>query len=163
MTKFSLDNDTTLTYGAATAPESIIAIINLGCGDTRNWLAQVHEDLEAAVAAGKLQVHLKFWNKQKEPLRAGNIANGYIDYADPQAALRLVRAVFTHQDELKAAPSVADYLTSTYHVQRQANADQVAATVAAEVAANGVTSLPTVVYHDRLYFDDTLADLPHFA
>lgn len=160
MSQFQASN--TLTFGNANAPHQVWAVLNLGCSDTRDWFNAHFDALEKAVAAGRVQLHIQFWSKQKVPLVSGNVANAYIDYHDPQAALAYTKAVFADQDALKAAPDVRAYLEQTYGVTRNPQAELVDAQVAEAIAAAGITSVPTIVYDGQLYFDETLAKLPEF-
>jgi len=158
---FDISNKTSVNLGAPTAPHEMTAILNLGCVDTQEWWLPNADDLFAAVDAGKLSLHLKFWNKIKEPLRNGNTANGYIDYQHPQAALDYIKAVFQAQADLRELlnEAVPAYLAKTYGVKPYANADEVATSVAKEVAATGVTSIPTLILDGKRYFDDQLVPL----
>lgn len=158
---FNVSDEFAINLGAPTAPHEMTAILNLGCVDTQAWWLPNADDLFAAVDAGKLSLHLKFWNKIKEPLRNGNTANGYIDYQHPKAALGYIKAVFQAQADLRELPNeaVPAYLAKTYGVKPYANADEVAASVAQEVAATGVTSIPTLILDGKRYFDDQLVPL----
>ncbi|MFD1419649.1 thioredoxin domain-containing protein [Lactiplantibacillus songbeiensis] len=155
---FKVDPQTTLTYGNPQAPHELTLILNLGCVDTRDWWSPNQAALFTAIDEGQLQVHLKFWNKVKPTLLNGNVANGYVDYRHPAAALSLIKAVFQNQDPLRDADlaAVPAYLEKTYQVAPYAQADTVRQQIDREVAANGITSLPTVIYQGQAYADETL-------
>jgi len=158
---FDFSDETTINLGQPTAPHTLTAILNLGCKDTQAWWLPNIEALFKAVDAGELYVHLKFWNKVKEPLRNGNLANGYIDYQHPEQALTYIEAVFQAQAVLRDLPneSVPAYLEKTYGVKPAANAAVVKATIDREVADNGITSLPTLIFDGQDYFDEQLVPL----
>jgi len=155
---FKVDPQTTLTYGNPQAPHELTLILNLGCVDTRDWWQPNQAALFAAIDQGKLQVHVKLWNKVKPTLLNGNVSNGYVDYQHPAAALRLIKAVFQNQDPLRAADlaAVPAYLERTCQVTPYAQAETVRQRIDREVAANGITSLPTVIYQGQAYADETL-------
>jgi len=155
---FKVDSQTTLTYGNPQAPHELTLILNLGCVDTRDWWQPNQAALFAAIDQGKLQVHVKFWSKVKPTLLNGNVANGYVDYQHPAAALRLIKAVFQNQEPLRAADlaAVPAYLEKTYQVTPYVQAETVRQRIDREVAANGITSLPTVIYQGQAYADETL-------
>ncbi len=158
----TFDPTNTLTFGRDDAAHQVWLVFNLGCEDTRDWFNATAERLEAAIEAGRIQVHLQFWSKQRVALVNGGIANCYIDYAHPQAAYAFIKAVFADQDALNAAPDVPAYLEATYHVQRHPHAELIAAQVAEAVVEAGITSVPTVAYDGKLYYDETLQDVPVF-
>lgn len=158
----TFDPTNTLTLGQEDADHQVWLVLNLGCPDTRDWFNANFAALEAAVAAGRVQAHLQFWSKQRVKLVNGAIADCYIDYAHPESALDFIKAVFADQDALNAASDVPAYLEGTYHVQRHPQAELIAAQVAEAVGEAGITSVPTVVYDGKLYFDDTLNDAPAF-
>ncbi|WP_283679690.1 thioredoxin domain-containing protein [Lentilactobacillus sp. Marseille-Q4993] len=160
MTKFNFDysDDATLNYGNQDAKTELTLILNLGCPDTRDWFNANKDDLEAAIDDGKLKIHVKFWNKDKEDLANGNVANGYVDYDDPKAAWKFIVADFENQDELDAQnlADVPAYLADKFGVKQFADRETVAAKTLAEVEANDIVSVPTVIKGDEAYFDDSL-------
>jgi hypothetical protein len=149
-----------LNLGAAAAPRALTIVLNLGCTDSHDWFNANIEALDAAIAAGRVQAQLVFWNKQKPALANGNVANGYIDYQHPDAAFKFVRAVFANQEPLRAAADPAAYLEQTYGVTRFAEADAAAKATADGVANSGVNFLPTVIDGDVLYSDEKMSELP---
>ncbi|BDZ30299.1 thioredoxin domain-containing protein [Lactiplantibacillus sp. WILCCON 0030] len=161
MSGFSDSDATTINLGQPQAPHTLTAILNLGCEDTQDWWLPNVDELFQAVDDGQLQVHLKFWNKIKEPLRNGNIANGYIDYQQPEQALTYIEAVFQGQDDLRglANAAVPAYLEQTYGVKPYAAAAAVKQQIDQEVAANGITSLPTLIFDGKMRFDEQLVPL----
>ncbi|MCI1985127.1 MAG: DsbA family protein [Lactobacillus sp.] len=160
MSQFQPSN--TLTFGHADAPHQVWAVFNLGCSETRDWFEAHFAELEKAVAAGRVQLHIQFWSKQKVPLVSGNVAHGYVDYTDPEAALDFTKAIFANLDALKAAPDVRAYLETTYGVHHNPQTELVDAQVGQAIAEAGITSVPTIVYDGQLYFDDTLEKVPAF-
>lgn len=151
----------TINLGQSAAPHTLTMILNLGCVDTQEWWQPNVDDLFKAVTDGQIQLHLKFWNKIKEPLINGNIANSYIDYQHPQAALVYIKAVFRQQEKLRELPheAVPAYLEQTYGVTPYSNATAVQAKIDREVAANGVTSIPTLIFDGQMRFDESLVSL----
>ncbi|PAL01526.1 hypothetical protein B8W96_01010 [Lentilactobacillus parakefiri] len=105
----------------------------------------------------QLQVHLKFWQKPKDDLKNGNVAQRFIDYANPEAALAFINQIYDHQDELNEQPvaDVADYLTTKYGVHESKTAE----VAAQEAQDNGLVSVPSVVLGDTAYADDTLKNV----
>ncbi|WP_416354055.1 thioredoxin domain-containing protein [Agrilactobacillus fermenti] len=163
MTEFNFNyaDDFTLNYGAPTAPNELTFIFNLGCGDTQKWFLANEADLFAAIDNGQLRAHFKFWNKDKPSLLNGNVANGFIDYHQPDKMRPLIQTIYHQQADLRQEPldQVAAYMTQTYHLTPYAQREQVANKIAAEVAKNGITSLPTIIKNDQSYFDEQLVDL----
>lgn len=155
---FDLRDATTLNLGSTTAPHTLIAVLNLVCPDTRRWWETNWPVIDEMVELGRLQAHLKFWNKPKPALENGNLAQDAIDYTQPQAALGYVQAVFDHQDELRELPAeaVPGFLATNFNVHPQVAAKKVAAAVANDVLTNGVATVPTLIFDDRKYTGDSL-------
>jgi len=158
---FDHSDENTINLGQADAPHKLTMILNLGCVDTQEWWLPNVADLFKAVDEGQLQLHLKFWNKIKEPLRNGNTANGYIDYQHPQAALTYIEAVFAQQQVLRELPNeeVPAYLEKTYGVSPYPAASAVKTAIDDQVSANGITSLPTLIFDGEKRFDKQLVPL----
>ncbi|AVK62077.1 hypothetical protein C5Z25_09950 [Lactobacillus sp. CBA3605] len=156
--KFNYDQATTLTYGNRQAPKQLTTILNLGCVDTQNWWLLNQAALFEAVDQGQLVLHLKFWSKVKPALMNGNVANGYVDYQHPTAALAFIQAVFQQQAALRALTTTAvpAYLQTTFQVQPYPEAMAVQQQIDREILDNGITSVPTLIMAGKAYFDEQL-------
>ncbi|VDG17781.1 hypothetical protein [Lactobacillus sp. CBA3605] [Lactiplantibacillus mudanjiangensis] len=156
---FNLTDQYTLNFGRNDAPHELIAILNLGCVDTQEWWLPNEADLLAAIDNGQLNAHFKFWNKVKPALANGNIANGYLDYQHPTQALAWAKQVFHDQLALREATDVPDYLTTTYGIQPYAQAEIVKKQIDAEVSANHITSVPTIIFDGQAADEENLRSI----
>jgi len=148
--EFNLSDETTLNLGTSEAPFELTAILNLGCTYSRAWWLANEADLLRATSAGELNLHLKFWSKATTALQNGNVANTYIDYSQPKAALTFVQQVFQQQAALKAATDPDAYLRQQYQLEPLATSVIVAHQVAEEAEQNHLTSIPSFVVNDQL-------------
>ncbi|MFC6180590.1 thioredoxin domain-containing protein [Lactiplantibacillus daowaiensis] len=157
---FNLDDQYTLNFGNSAAPHDLIAILNLGCVDTQAWWLPNEADLFAAIDNGQLKAHFKFWNKQKSTLVNGNIANGYLDYQHPAQAMAWAKQVFHNQQALRDSTDVPSYLATTYPaVKPYAQADAVKKQIDAEVLANQITSVPTIIFDGHAADEENLQSI----
>jgi len=147
---FNLSDETTLNLGTDKAPFELTAILNLGCPYSQAWWLANEAELLRVTSAGYLNLHLKFWSKPSPLLTAGNVANTYIDYSHPDAALAYVQATFHQQDDLRAAPDTDAYLRGTYQLAPLAASVIVAQQVVEEADRNQLSSLPSFIVNDEL-------------
>ncbi|MEE5987641.1 DsbA family protein [Ligilactobacillus equi] len=131
-----------------TGLDKATVVLNLGCSDSRQWFESNFEAHKKAAKEGQELLELYFWNKDKEPLRNGNIANDYIDYDDPKKALAYIKAIYEVQDTLNEQEDVEDYLKENF-------ADLIATTVNKAqiktlqyVIEHKIESLPTLLIND---------------
>ncbi|MEE6667805.1 thioredoxin domain-containing protein [Pediococcus acidilactici] len=140
----------TVNYGLINAAHDVTVILNLGCPDSRAWYLENEETLFAKVDTGEIRLHLKFWNKPLDNLINGGIANQYIDYQQPAKVRKLIHDIFTNQSQLNqlTEAQVAPYLRAIYNLNDQNNL--AINLTAKEVAAAGVTGLPSIIVDDEL-------------
>lgn len=157
---FNVDQQETLTYGSATAPHKLVAVLNLGCTASQKWWLANQANLLKAADQGQLVLHLKFWNKKKTALTNGNIAQEFIDYNDPETALRYVDAVFNNQAILRSydCEDVPAYLEKRFGVRPYAHAEQVKHRVAQQTFQNEIATVPTLIYDDQKFTGDQWAE-----
>ncbi|AQW21453.1 hypothetical protein PL11_005655 [Lentilactobacillus curieae] len=160
MAKFNFDYapEYALTYGKAKAGKEMTVILNLGCPDSKQWFLDNQADLFKAVDEGTLLLHLKFWNKDKDDLVNGAVADDFVDYSNPEKALEYVRDVFENQEKLNEqnVEQVPEYLETRYGVTDGPHNTDASDKVIEEAVTNDIFKLPTVIIDDQMYFDDTL-------
>ena len=159
--KISYNNNFTLNLGDAKADHSVVVFANLGCPWCRRWYVNNLNQLTRSVSEHKLSAHLKFLNKPKQPLHNGNLANSFVDYSNPNEALRYVKSVYDHQavlDQLGSDERVINFLETTFNVQNQIpKKDQNA--IVKEAKINRVKSVPTIFF-DGIKHADSGWNLP---
>ncbi|MFD1319246.1 thioredoxin domain-containing protein [Loigolactobacillus zhaoyuanensis] len=147
-----------LNFGPANADHQVVLILNLGCPDSRQWYLNNRQALFFATDSGSIKLQLKFWNKPVADLANGNIANKFIDYSQPKAALAYIDAVYAQQNELNAAVDAIEFIKTNFKTSTTTEPATIAA-IDTEVAHNQITSLPTVIFDDQIYAEDTLVPL----
>lgn len=140
----------TINYGLVNASRDVTVILNLGCPDSRAWYLENEKALFTKVDNGEIRLHLKFWNKPLDNLVNGGIADQYIDYRHPAQVRKLIHDIFTNQGQLNqlTEAQVAPYLKTVYHLNEQSNL--ATNLTAKEVAAAGITKLPSIIVDDEL-------------
>lgn len=109
----------------------------------------------------KLSAHLKFLNKPKQPLHNGNVANGFVDYNNPDDGALFVKNVYKHQDILDNLTNDKDVVN---FLKTQLNAKPIVSSKAkdkikSEAKNSGVTSVPTIFF-DGVKHPDSGWNLP---
>ncbi|MEJ6401173.1 thioredoxin domain-containing protein [Nicoliella lavandulae] len=155
-----LSDQTTLNFGDANAPHEVTVITNLACPFCHKWFENNFDKLTQEVKAGHLLAHFKFLDKDKLDLQDGNLAHEFIDYANPEAAIKFVKAAFDNQPEWHRLPKAdaEDYITSHFDVKR-VNSDEFLANVKHNIEELGAPSVPTIIY-DGNQVSDSNFNLP---
>lgn len=157
----NLSNEFGLNFGSNLASNQVITYLNLKCPDSKAWFLANQHELLNLVNGQDISQHIKLWNKDKEPLQNGNIANKFIDYSQPDYALQSIKSIFETQDELNNLDNadVATYLQENHNLTLNPNAEKVDKQTLKEVEINGLTSVPTVIVNGTQYIDDQLAPI----
>ncbi|WP_125981619.1 thioredoxin domain-containing protein [Loigolactobacillus iwatensis] len=158
MSKKYLSVSTALNFGQTAAKHQVTAILNLGCPDSRQWYLANQQALFQAVQTGQIRLKIKFWNKPVADLANGNVANRFVNYAQPKVALKFITAVYAQQKDLNATVDVNKFLTTKFKAN-QVVTQEVLTQIDREIAAEGITSLPTVIFDDVRYSDDQLVPI----
>lgn len=148
------NNANTLNFGDLKAAHQMTVFLNLACPFCRKSFLNNYQRIVKAVNEHELAVHFKFINKPKKPLENGNVAQLYIDYNNPDAALNYVHAVFENQKALKALSKdeVANYVQSTYNVKRVIS-DKNVQKVFQQAQALHATSVPNIFFDNQYHLD----------
>ncbi|MFT8318005.1 MAG: thioredoxin domain-containing protein [Sporolactobacillus sp.] len=142
-----------INLGDPNARHALTAILNLACPHSKKWFQDVHQLLIHNVEKGILRVCYKFWNKPKESLFNGNIAQKYIDYQDPQMAVHFIREVFEKQEELRKKSSSEDviqFLKSALSIGKEAD-QTIIEGISREVLMANIKSVPTLILDNVAY------------
>ncbi|XIF20205.1 MAG: hypothetical protein AJITA_00932 [Acetilactobacillus jinshanensis] len=157
----SYDNNYTLNLGDMKAAHNVVVFANLGCPWCRRWYANNWTKMIKAVREHDLSIHLKFLDKPKQPLHNGNVANGFVDYNDPEDAPLYVKHVYENQDILDNLTNdrdVIDFLRTqlNVHVKVSSKAKD---RIKSEAKDNGVKTVPTIFF-DGVKHPDSGWNLP---
>ncbi|ANK59545.1 hypothetical protein AYR54_04365 [Loigolactobacillus backii] len=158
MSKKHLGVAAALDFGKTTAKHQVTAILNLGCPDSRQWYLANQQVLLQTVQAGQIQLEIKFWNKPVADLANGNEANKFVDYTEPQAALKFIAAVYAQQADLNAAIDVNKFVTTKFKVDRVVT-QEVLTQIDQAITAEGITSLPTIIFDGAHFSGDRLVPI----
>ena len=159
--QINYSNDLTLNLGDSKASHNVVVFANLGCPWCKRWYVNNWRRMTQAVQQHKLAIHLKFMNKPKAPLHNGNLANAFVDYRNPKAALLYVKRVYENQvklDQFTNDRDVTDYLESHFNVAPKVS-QKTQQTIVADGRRNGVLTVPTIFF-DGIKHPDSGWNLP---
>lgn len=141
-----------LVVGQPTALNTITEFVNLRCPFCRTWFEKATPVLEPLIKAGKLKRIFKFWDKPKEILRIGNVAQHYLPYEEPTQAYHAIKFLFAHQtDWQNLTPNqLADYMNQQLQLTEQPNAT-VIQQIKNEVAAAQIETVPTIILGQHIF------------
>lgn len=143
-----------IKIGSDDAPLKIVEYINLRCPDSKNYEENIAPFLEDYIENGHVQRILKHFDKQKYPLEIGNVLNQYLDYNTPEKTFEVIKKLFKEQSDwgknrLTDIPHLAADFGLTLQAQNQEQAHQ----ISAEVKAIKVTNVPTVFVGDEVFVE----------
>ncbi|MHA8263785.1 thioredoxin domain-containing protein, partial [Lactobacillaceae bacterium Melli_B3] len=146
MPKIPIDSHDTLNVGSKTAPHQLTVVMNLSCRYCKKWWQRNLKNIDPALKAGQLALHVKFWTKDKAALRIGNVAHQYVDFEHPEATFEFVKKLIHDQNQFKRCQpdQVPEYLTTKYQVEQRQSGPATEATTK-ELQAAGVRGIPTIV------------------
>lgn len=141
-----------LVVGQPTAPNTITEFVNLRCPFCRAWFEKATPVLDPLVEAGKLKRIFKFWDKPKEKLRIGNVAQHYLPYQKPEQAYRAVKFLFAHQADWQdfTPAQLADYINQQLQLTEQPDTAMIQQ-VKTEVNAAQIETVPTVILGHHIF------------
>lgn len=157
----SLDNRSTINLGDQQATHNVVVFANLGCPWCRRWFINNWSAMIKGIQGHDLSAHLKFMDKPKQPLHNGNVANGFVDYQNPESALQYVKKVYENQDildNLSSDRDVINFLETHFNVKPVVS-QKAKDAIKADAKYSGVTTVPTIFF-DGVKHPDSGWNLP---
>ena len=142
-----------IKIGSDDAPVKVIEFINLKCPYCKMWYEDSKDVLNEYVSAGKVQRIIKHFDKEKPSLKKGNIVHRYLDYSNPEKALKDIDFFFAHQEEwgyLESFDAIAAYVVEKRHLSIQSN-ESVAQEIIQEANQANVVFVPTVFIDEEIF------------
>ncbi|MFD0896428.1 thioredoxin domain-containing protein [Loigolactobacillus binensis] len=136
-----------LVIGANNAPITVIEFINLRCPYCKQWFEKAAPLLEPAVQNGRVKRFFKFFDKPKEKLQKGNVAQHHIPYAQPEKAYAAIKFLFAHQKdwgENLSHSEIDDYIERQLALPKQPNQTMIDLVLKETQAAN-IQFVPTII------------------
>lgn len=135
-----------LSYGREDAPVKVEVFLNLACPYCATFFQAADEVLKPYLERGQVQYIVKHYDKPREMLLYGTLANAFIDYANPQRAYELMKDLFDKQSQWSEADShsIKKRLTEQYGLKEQPENIDLSLNIIAEAIKRKVKMVPAV-------------------
>ncbi|MFD1317413.1 thioredoxin domain-containing protein [Loigolactobacillus zhaoyuanensis] len=142
-----------LVIGNINAPITSIEFINLRCPYSKAWFELAASILEPAVAAGRVKRIFKLFDKPKESLLKGNLAQHHLPYDQPEQAYAAIKFLFAHQNEWGenlTDTEIDAYIEHQLGLPTQPNQTMIDLVLNEAKTAN-VQFVPTIIIGDTIF------------
>ncbi len=141
-----------LTVGSKDANITIEAFINFTCPYCLNYFAAADEVLEPYINENKVQYIVKHFDKKKQRLLKGTVANIYLDYDDPEETFKIIRYLYETQDEWTLNfETIERKMEHELGLSPQKNADDRSLAIMQKTFERGIKGVPTVFINDEKF------------
>lgn len=115
--------ETGIHVGEKAAPIKVMSFVNLRCPFCREWNEKSKDVLTEYIQAGKIELIIKPFDKEKESLQRGNVTHRYLDYSTPEKTRETINKIYSKQDEWGSLSldEVATYMESELGLTEQDN------------------------------------------
>ncbi|MBE9916885.1 thioredoxin domain-containing protein [Paenibacillus donghaensis] len=140
-----------LSYGKESAPVKIEVFLNLACPYCATFFQAADETLTPYIEKGQVQYVVKHYDKPREMLLYGTLANAFLDYKDPQRVYELMKDLFAKQNQWSESDShsIKKLLTEEYGLQEQPDNIDLSLNIIAEAIKRQVKMVPTVFINGK--------------
>lgn len=140
-----------LSYGIESAPVKIEVFLNLACPYCATFFQAADETLTPYIEKGQVQYVVKHYDKPREMLLYGTLANAFLDYKDPQRVYELMKDLFAKQNQWSESNShsIKKLLTEEYGLQEQPDNIDLSLNIIAEAIKRQVKMVPTVFINGK--------------
>lgn len=140
-----------LSYGKKEAPVKVEVFLNLACPYCATFFQAADETLTPYIENGQVQYVVKHYDKPREMLLYGTLANAFLDYKDPQKVYELMKDLFAKQSEWSESDSdsIKKRLTGEYGLQEQPENIDLSLQIIAEAIKRKVKMVPTVFINGK--------------
>ncbi|MBC1886485.1 DsbA family protein [Listeria seeligeri] len=138
--------------GDKAAPVKLMSFINLRCPFCREWNEKSQEVLTEFIQAGKIELIIKPFDKEKESLQRGNVAHRYLDYSTPEETRETINKIYSTQNEWGSLSleEVATYMESKLGLTEQDN-KAASEKIIREANEANVVFVPTVIVGEHIF------------
>ncbi|GIP37049.1 thioredoxin [Paenibacillus sp. J31TS4] len=140
-----------LSYGKEDAPVKVEVFLNLACPYCATFFQTADETLTPYLENGQVQYVVKHYDKPREMLLYGTLANAFLDYSDPQRVYQLMKDLFAKQNEWSESDShsIKRLLNEEYGLQEQPENIDLSLKITAEAIQRQVKMVPTVFVNGK--------------
>ena len=148
-----------LTIGSESAPIKVESFINLACPYCKNFFFAADTVLKPFIDQGKVQHTIKHFDKTKQGLLKGTIANIYLNYQRPEETLDIIRELYQTQAQWKVSFSTIEAkMEEEYNLTPHKEADDRSLAIHEEAFERGIKGIPTVFINGNSFEFKPLED-----
>lgn len=138
--------------GDSAVPVKVMSFVNLRCPFCREWNEKSQDVLTEFIQAGKIELIIKPFDKEKESLQRGNVTHRYLDYSKPEETRENINKIYSTQDEWGSLSltEVAAYMESKLGLTEQDN-KAVSEKIIAEANTANIVFVPTVIVGKHIF------------
>ncbi|MCG7338093.1 DsbA family protein [Staphylococcus sp. ACRSN] len=148
-----------LTFGDVNAPITVESFINFACPYCKNYFKAADRALSDLIKAGKVKHSIKHFDKTKQGLLKGTIANIYLDYEQPEETLNIIHQLYDTQEDWKKSFTIIEQtMEQKFNLKPQKAADERSLAIAKETFERGIGGIPTVFIDGNKFEFNPLED-----
>ncbi|MBC1484274.1 DsbA family protein [Listeria sp. FSL L7-1485] len=138
--------------GDKEAPVKVMSFINLRCPYCREWNEKSKDVLTEFIQAGKIELIIKPFDKEKESLQRGNVAHRYLDYSTPEKTRETINKIYSTQGDWGnlSLEEVATYMEATLGLTEQDN-KEASEKIIREANEANIVFVPTVIVGEHIF------------
>ncbi|EUJ22669.1 hypothetical protein PGRAN_11974 [Listeria grandensis FSL F6-0971] len=138
--------------GKSDAPVKVISFVNVRCPFCREWHEKSRDVIGRYIDAGRIELIVKPFDKEKESLQRGNVFHHYLDYAAPEQTLEILDEIYARQDLWGSLTleEVGNFAQDEIGLSEQDNKEQ-AQKIIAEANAANIRLVPTVIIGEHIF------------
>ncbi|MGX5791344.1 thioredoxin domain-containing protein [Staphylococcus equorum] len=148
-----------LTLGSSNAPVKVESFINLACPYCKNYFKAADQSLKQLIDQGKVQHVIKHFDKTKNGLLKGTVANIHLDYQNTDETLEIMRKLYDTQKEWTVDfDTIEEKMQKQFNLLPQKEADERSIAITEEAVSRGIKGIPTVFINDKRFEFNPLED-----
>src|SRR5690606_2607066 len=140
-----------ISYGNTDAPVTVAVFLNLACPYCATFFEAADQSVKSFIDGGQVQYVIKHYDKPREMLLYGTLANLFFDYNDPERIYELMKDLFAKQGEWSESDSdsIKKMLTELYGLKEEPDTIDISLKITAEAIRRNVKMVPTVFINDK--------------
>lgn len=150
---------THLTFGSDDAAITVESFINFACPYCKNYFKAADKTLQPLIEQGKVKHVIKHFDKTKQGLLKGTIANIYLDYHQPDETLKIIHKLYDTQREWKVSfAAIEGKMEQEFKLTPRNSADARSLAIHTETFERGINGIPTVFINGEKFEFNPLED-----
>lgn len=140
-----------LSYGSKEAPVKVEVFLNLACPYCATFFEAADKTLQPYIENGQVEYVIKHFDKPREMLLYGSLANCFFDYKEPERVYNLMKDLFAKQSEWHEidSDSIKKMLTEQYGLKEEPETIDLSLQIVAEAVKRNVKMVPTVFINNK--------------